>query len=810
MKKNKNYQIVIILILFNVLNLNSEALKELFEADFEELLNMEINTTSLIYMPYIKSPQVNTIINSKDITNSGARNILDIMETFVPATAWTAHHDVPHIGVRGLMGDRNNKVLLLVNDRYMNLKAHSGVSSEVDNWDMNDIYKIEFVRGTGSANWGPAAATGTIRITTKNAINSEGLNLGAIYNPTYNSKGLYISNGIVKEDFNLYLYASIVSTTGAQNSTSFQAFNNYIYGMIGEDMLKNDEVSDEFADYNNIPQIKLYSELNIGKEWKIWSRYVNSGTNSFGLTTRSAQQIGYLDDGLALVSDNKENFKQNKFSHFVLSINNLKKLNDNIKLNSFISYDQQTFARRESGYSHFRQQDSLDYADPNLFNELQDKNHLRNYTAKFAEQEILLKSTLNFENNSGLIYAVGGELSYNYYGKPLFGDRTDFRLGDSYNIISGKDSKAFNDFVPYISHWNNYGGVNDSTGYFVGDGWSSIAVAFFGEVNYKFNDDFEILASGRIDKDTYSNILFSPRLTGIYSLNKDNVIKTSINKYQRMNIAEQLYVQKQLNVNPSNENLFGIDLIYTSLISKSSFLNISTFYNDIDIIGWNEGKQATENLGNLKTVGFEIEYELKIDDLDFNISHSFLKPISIEQSLNTQYFAYSFQDYKIDFTDNQKYPRDSTYFKGIGNDITNWSNNITKFRINYSLFDKFLTLGLFGQYYWGYQGSQDGLDMIKNAVANTTFQKGNMQNLFDIMDKYNVYGSNFRLNLQVNANITDKLELRCSAFNLMNLINKKYSKRHVYDAGLIFSEAYYRNGFYLEPTSFQISLNYNL
>jgi zinc protease len=32
------------------------------------------------------------------------------------------------------------------------------------NWDMNDIYKIEFVRGTGSANWGPAAATGTVLV----------------------------------------------------------------------------------------------------------------------------------------------------------------------------------------------------------------------------------------------------------------------------------------------------------------------------------------------------------------------------------------------------------------------------------------------------------------------------------------------------------------------------------------------------------------------------------------------------------------------------------------------------------------------
>ena len=72
---------------------------------------------------------------------------------------------------------------------------------------------------------------------------------------------------------------------------------------------------------------------------------------------------------------------------------------------------------------------------------------------------------------------------------------------------------------------------------------------------------------------------------------------------------------KQLNVAPSNENLFGIDLIYTSLITKTSFLNISTFYNDIDIIGWNESKKATENLGNLKNVGFEIEYEIKVDDL---------------------------------------------------------------------------------------------------------------------------------------------------------------------------------------------------
>lgn len=777
--------------------------EELFNADFDELLNLEVNTTSLIYLPYIKSPQAITTISSKDITKTPSRNILDFIENLSPNSMWMSHHDVPHIGIRGMIGDRNNKVLLLVNDRYMNLKAHSGVSSEIDMWDMNDIHKIEIVRGTNSANWGPSAVNGTIKITTKNALNSEGLNIGGIYNPIYNSQGLFISNGIVGENYNLYMYGSIVATKGAEGLTSFQSINNDYYGIIGEGYWQNDKPHAEFADFNYDPQLKLYSELNIGREWKIWSRFVNSGSNSYGLSTKSRQQIGYLPPpNYILYSDNYENFRENKFSHFVFSINNTQTLSEYLTVNSFISYDHQTFARRWAGYDFFPEQDSIELIDPNLVSELRDKNHLRNFTAKFAEQEILLKTIVNYNNLGDFKLAFGGELSYNFFGKPLFGDRTDFRLGDNYNIISGEDSKVFNDFTPRFDHWRNFGGVYSNGGYFVGDGWSSIAFALFSEMNYTF-DKFDFLISGRLDKDTYSNYLFSPRFTSMYSFDKSNVIKFTVNHYQRMNIAEQLYVQNVLGAEPSTENIFGLDLSYTYLPNSNTLININAFYNDLDYLGWNESEKATRLIGNLKAVGIELEFDYRYEFLQFGLNHSIFSPLDITNGENVRYNPISYKNYDLNLVN------DTVRFKGVGNNINNWSNHITKFKVNVNLFENQLTLGLFGQIFWNYEGANDGIDMIKNGLVTSFNQTQKMANLFSILDKYNVYGRNIRLNANINYTYSD-FSFRLAAFNLLNLIGDDYSRRLVYDSGLIFSNSYYRNSFYIEPASFQFTITYNL
>ena len=53
------------------------------------------------------------------------------------------------MGMRGEISDRDNTFILLVNGRMVNQRSHFGAVTELENWDMNDIEKIEDHQGPG-------------------------------------------------------------------------------------------------------------------------------------------------------------------------------------------------------------------------------------------------------------------------------------------------------------------------------------------------------------------------------------------------------------------------------------------------------------------------------------------------------------------------------------------------------------------------------------------------------------------------------------------------------------------------------------
>ena len=74
------------------------------------------------------------------IRKSGARSVLDLLEMYVPNMHYLPHHWEPrHIGIRGIIGDREDKYLLLVNGKVMNEKTHLGAMSERDLPMLGDI-----------------------------------------------------------------------------------------------------------------------------------------------------------------------------------------------------------------------------------------------------------------------------------------------------------------------------------------------------------------------------------------------------------------------------------------------------------------------------------------------------------------------------------------------------------------------------------------------------------------------------------------------------------------------------------------------
>src|SRR5262245_27785896 len=78
-------------------------------------------------------PDSVTTITEEDIRLTPARNIYDLMEVYVPGALWMNHSEGPHMGIRGIISDRNTKFLLLVNGRNLNQNAHNGAADELGN-----------------------------------------------------------------------------------------------------------------------------------------------------------------------------------------------------------------------------------------------------------------------------------------------------------------------------------------------------------------------------------------------------------------------------------------------------------------------------------------------------------------------------------------------------------------------------------------------------------------------------------------------------------------------------------------------------
>ena len=104
-----------------------------------------------------------------------ARNIYDLIEVYVPGAIWMIHEEGPHMGIRGIIVNRNYKYLLLLNGRNLNNKGHFGAKSELEAWDLNDIERIEIIRGPGSVTYGPGAVGGVINIITYSTNNQTGV-----------------------------------------------------------------------------------------------------------------------------------------------------------------------------------------------------------------------------------------------------------------------------------------------------------------------------------------------------------------------------------------------------------------------------------------------------------------------------------------------------------------------------------------------------------------------------------------------------------------------------------------------------------
>ena len=733
-------------------------LDKLFTMTLENLMKLEISMGTLTGTDKQKVPAAITTITAEDIKYTPARNIYDLIEIYVPGALWMNHGGGPHLAIRGLINEANYKYLILVNGRNTNTKAdHSGAKQELENWDMSDIEKIEIIRGPGSVTYGPGAVAGIINITTKNADSNEGTRISTTYNPAYQSKGISFSYGVKKDNFDFYLHQSITSTKGLAETDAFQTGWKNETGYVGKDFVEEIFLTspplDYFRDYDDKAQIKINAELNFLSEWSFRARYHNTGMSRNGVSPQYRPQLGIDINGDRVYGD-LQNQMQNESQYFVLSLENNHEFSGSFSLKSMISWDTEHIDYRKN-FGRFSASDSLSVEEMYDFG---DKDFIKNSISRFSEDELLIRTIANYQFRERYKFALGLEYSNNHWG-PGWGDgEKDFLMGDTSNIISGPNSNAY-----------GYGGVGDD-GYFVGDGWSTTTYSIFGEANLEFHPKFTLLLSGRIDKDSYSEFLLSPRIAFISELNQKNVIKLILQQAQRMNTAQQLYVLNKQGIDSEPETLSGIEFIYSRMQGRNLLLSSSSFYNKVEVLGWANDDQ-TLPVGNLSLYGFELEARYNFKNGFAGVNHSFVKQIDWNYAEGVSYSGISYKDYERIM--------DMGTYTGLGNDINNWSNHATKFFTRFNLWNNKLVVHTDTRVFWGFEGAKDGLEMARLSAIGTEYED-DVANAVEDLIRRDAYGIDFRLNSSMTYKINNTFSFTCYVMNLLGTGN---NKRYSYDNG---------------------------
>lgn len=151
----------------------------LLDMSIEELMKIQVTTVSRHSQKLTQVPSAVFVITQDDIRRSGATNIPDALRMAPGVQVDRVSSDKWAVSIRGFNGIYANKLQVLMDGRSAYSPIFSGVIWEQQDTLMEDIERIEIIRGPAAVSWGSNAVNGVINIITKKAADTQGTMLTA-------------------------------------------------------------------------------------------------------------------------------------------------------------------------------------------------------------------------------------------------------------------------------------------------------------------------------------------------------------------------------------------------------------------------------------------------------------------------------------------------------------------------------------------------------------------------------------------------------------------------------------------------------
>ncbi len=149
--------------------------RDLGDLTIEELMNESVTSVSKREQKLSQAAAALFVINQEDIRRSGALNIPDLLRMVPGLDVAQINANTWAISARGFNHQFSDKLLVLIDGRAVYTPTNGGVTWDTQDVPLEDIERIEVIRGPGATVWGANAVNGVINVITKQAKDTQGV-----------------------------------------------------------------------------------------------------------------------------------------------------------------------------------------------------------------------------------------------------------------------------------------------------------------------------------------------------------------------------------------------------------------------------------------------------------------------------------------------------------------------------------------------------------------------------------------------------------------------------------------------------------
>ena len=173
----------------------------------EQLGEVEVTTASKGPEQVWRTPAAIYVLTQEDIRRSGATSIPEVLRLVPGVEVSRVNSSVWAVGIRGFGSGFSKSVLVLIDGRSVYTPLFAGVEWNVQNLLLEDVERIEVIRGLGGTIWGSNAVNGVINIITKSATDTRGGLTAASSGTSDRGAGAVRWGGSHGSDFDYRVYA---------------------------------------------------------------------------------------------------------------------------------------------------------------------------------------------------------------------------------------------------------------------------------------------------------------------------------------------------------------------------------------------------------------------------------------------------------------------------------------------------------------------------------------------------------------------------------------------------------------------------